>query len=133
MMSSTPWSTSRTQARSLERCSTSTVDRTQAGGNRNRSPRRFPERGRWMAAPIAEAVHRLPPCRMSLASERGAGSELLYVHASIGVAATAAGAFIALCVFATKVLTGAAESFGVGCLLRLRSVLMQSAAMLVGI
>jgi hypothetical protein len=70
---------------------------------------------------------------MSLASERGAGSEQLYVHASIGVAATAAGAFIALRVLATKVLTGAAEVFREGCLLRLSSVLIQSGAMLVGI
>jgi hypothetical protein len=45
--------------------------------------------------------------------------ESLHVHASVGCAANAAGAFIALCVLATKALTGAAEVFGGGCLLRL--------------
>ncbi len=70
-MSLAPCCSSRTRARSPERCSTSTVDRTQAGGNRNRSPRRLPERGRWMVLPIAAAVHRLPPSRVSLA--RGGG------------------------------------------------------------
>ena len=59
--------------------------------------------------------------------------EPLHVHASIGCAATAAGAFIALCVLATKALTGAPEVFGEGCLLRLSSVLMQTAAVLVAI
>jgi hypothetical protein len=59
--------------------------------------------------------------------------ELLYVHASIGVAATATGALIALCVLATKVLTGAAEVVGEGGLLPLAAVLIQTGAMLVGI
>ena len=45
----------------------------------------------------------------------------------------AAGAFIALCVLATKALTGAAEVFGEGCLLRLSSVLIQTGALLLGI
>src|SRR5216684_4168208 len=36
--------------------------------------RGLPERGRWMVPPIAEAVHRLPPSRMSLALGRGAAS-----------------------------------------------------------
>jgi len=58
--------------------------------------------------------------------------ELLHVHASIGVAATATGASIALCVLATKVLTGAAEVVGEGGLLRLAAVLIQTGAMLVG-
>jgi hypothetical protein len=57
----------------------------------------------------------------------------LHVHASIGCAATTAGAFISLCVLATKVLTGAPEVFAEGCLLRLSSVLIQTGAMLVGI
>ena len=56
--------------------------------------------------------------------------ESLHVDASIGCAATAAGAFIALCVLATKVLTGAAEVFGEGCLLRLSAVLIQTGALL---
>ena len=59
--------------------------------------------------------------------------ELLYVHASIGVAATAVGALIALCVLATKVLTGAAEVVAEGGLVRLAAVLIQAGAMLVGI
>jgi hypothetical protein len=59
--------------------------------------------------------------------------ERLHVQASIGCAASAAGAFIALCVLGTKVLTGAAEVFGDGCLLRLSAVLMQTGAMLVAI
>src|SRR5437879_9528699 len=63
----------------------------------------------------------------------GGPPELLHVHASIGCAATAAGAFIALCVLATKALTGAAEVFGEGCLLRLSSVLIQTGALLLGI
>jgi hypothetical protein len=86
-----------------------------------------------MVPPIAEAVHRLPPSRMSLAVEREPPVEPLDVHASIGFAATAAGASIALCVLATKVMTGAAEVFGEGCLLRLSAVLIQTGAMLVGI
>src|SRR5258708_5862289 len=57
----------------------------------------------------------------------------LHVHASIGCATTAAGAFISLCVLATKVLTGTPEVFGEGCLLRLSSVLMRTGAMLIGI
>ena len=58
--------------------------------------------------------------------------ELLYVHASIGVAATAAGALIALCVLATKALTRAAEVVGEGGLLRVAAVLIQTGAMLAG-
>ena len=54
-------------------------------------------------------------------------------HASIGASATGAGALIALCVLATKVLTGPAEVFGEGCLLRLSAVLIQTGAILVGI
>src|SRR5882672_6367404 len=75
-----------------------------------------------MVPPIAEAVHRLPPSRMSLAVEREPPVEPLGLHASIGFAATAAGASIALCVLATNVLTGAAEVFGEDCLLRLSAV-----------
>ena len=68
-----------------------------------------------------------------LSSEQGEPQgKALYVYVSIGFAATAAGAFIALCVLATKMLTGG-EVFGEASFLRLSALLMQTGAMLVGI
>jgi hypothetical protein len=86
-----------------------------------------------MAPPIAEAVHRLPPSRVSLALGRGAASRTASrsridrlrrdcrrrVHRSLRPR--------------DKGATGAAEVFDEGYLLRLSAVLMQTAAMLVGI
>jgi hypothetical protein len=76
-------------------------------------------------------VSRLRGCHSLLEGEPTV--EPLHVHASIGFAATAAGVFIALCVLATKVLTGATEVVGEGCVLRLSAMLIQTGAMLVGI
>jgi hypothetical protein len=70
--------------------------------------------------------------RERLSRVAGRPPELLFVLASIGCAAIAAGAFIALCVLATKALTGAAEVFGERCLLRLSSLLIQTGPILVG-
>jgi hypothetical protein len=74
---------------------------------------------------------RLCGCHSQLEGEPP--GELLYVHASIGFAATAAGAFIALFVPVIAVLTGAAEVFGEGRLLHLSAALVQTGAMLAGI
>ena len=57
----------------------------------------------------------------------------LYVHASVGVGATAIGALIAVCVLATKALTDPAVVFGEDGLLRLSAVLIETGAMLAGI
>lgn len=60
-------------------------------------------------------------------------AEPLHVHASIGCAATAAGASISLGILAIKVLTGAGEVVGESGLLRISVVLMQTGVMLVGV
>src|SRR5882672_4211447 len=62
-------------------------------------------------------VSRLVGCQSRVKGEPPA--ELVYVHASIGAAAIAVGALIALCVLATNVLTGAEEVVGEDGLLRL--------------
>jgi hypothetical protein len=86
----------------------------------------------WLRGSLKPSiVSRLRECHSLLEGEPPV--EPLHAHASIGCAATAAGAFIALCVLVTKVVTGAAKVFGEGCLLRLSAVLMQAGAMLVGI
>jgi len=54
-------------------------------------------------------------------------------HASVGLFATAVGAFIGLCVLATKELTGVARMSGEAGIVRLSAVLIQTGAMLVGI
>src|SRR5882724_9120068 len=71
-------------------------------------------------------VSRLVGCHSRVKGEPPA--ELLYVHASIGAAAIAVGALIALCALATKVLTSAEEVVGEAGLLRLAAVLIQAGA-----
>jgi hypothetical protein len=87
-----------------------------------------------MAPPIAEAVHRLPPSPSVTRSWKGSRqrNRSTFTRRLVAPRLPLARSF-ALCVLATKVLTGAAEVFCDGCLLRLSAVLMQTGAMLVGI
>jgi hypothetical protein len=60
-------------------------------------------------------------------------SSALHGHASVGLGATAVGAFIGLSGLAAKALTGVTKVSGEAGVVRLSAVLIQTGAMLVGI